>query len=161
MARTKLDDAVAQKIGDLIRAGNYLDTASGAAGVHKSTLHRWLRIGREQTRGRYRKFVDAIEKAQAEAEARDVALIAKATSTDWRAAAWRLERRSPKKFGQRVAVCVEEQLEGALDRLQAGLDAETFQKVLNIISSDDLPRRQNHERPSRKQRAVAATSGRE
>jgi len=53
--------------------GNYLDTAATAAGVHKTTLHRWLRLGREQKRGRYKKFVEAVEKAQGEAEARDVA----------------------------------------------------------------------------------------
>ena len=89
MSRPKLDEVTTQKICDLLRAGNYLDTAATAAGVHKTTLHRWLRLGREQKRGRYKKFVEAVEKAQGEAEARDVALIAKQAPTDWRAAAWR------------------------------------------------------------------------
>ena len=84
MSRPKLDEATTQKICDLLRAGNYLDTAATAAGVHKTTLHRWLRLGREQKRGRYKKFVEAVEKAQGEAEARDVALIAKQAPTDWR-----------------------------------------------------------------------------
>jgi hypothetical protein len=55
---------------DLIRARNYLEVAATAAGK----------------RGRYRKFLNAIEKAQAESESRDVAIIAKAASDDWKAA---------------------------------------------------------------------------
>jgi len=68
-----------------LRAGNFIDVAADAAGVHCTTVHRWLRTGREQKKGRYRRFFDAVEKAQAEAEARDVALIAKAASEDSRA----------------------------------------------------------------------------
>ena len=75
--------------------------------------------GREQKRGRYKKFVEAVEKAQGEAEARDVALIAKQAPTDWRAAAWRLERRSPRRYGQKVQISIEQELEAALDRLKA------------------------------------------
>src|SRR2546427_456886 len=45
------------------------------------------RAGSDQKRGRYRKFISQVEKAQAEVESRDVALIAKAASDDWRAAA--------------------------------------------------------------------------
>jgi len=134
VGRPKLDEASTQKICDLLRAGNYLDTAATAAGVHKTTLHRWLRLGREQKRGRYKKFVEAVEKAQREAEARDVALIAKQAPTDWRAAAWRLERRAPRRYGQRVQISIEEELEAALDHLKAGLDAETYEKVLQLLS---------------------------
>ena len=71
-------------------------------------------------------------------KARDVALIAKQAPTDWRAAAWRLERRAPRRYGQRVQISIEEELEAALDRLKAGLDAETYERVLRILSSDDL-----------------------
>lgn len=74
MARPKLEPAVTQRIVDLVRAGNYLEVAATAAGIHRSTLHRWLKLGREQPRGRYRRFLDAVEKALADAEARDVAL---------------------------------------------------------------------------------------
>lgn len=41
-----------------------------------------MRHGRDQKRGRYRKFLNQAEKAQAETESRDVALIAKAASED-------------------------------------------------------------------------------
>jgi len=54
MGRPKLDPATMQKIVDLIRAGNYLEVAATAAGIHRSTLHRWMKHGRDQERGRYR-----------------------------------------------------------------------------------------------------------
>src|SRR5579859_3222776 len=104
MGRPKLDPAMLQKVVDLVRAGNYLEVAATAAGIHRSTLHRWLKHGRDQERGRYRRFLTAVEKAHAESEARDVALIAKASGEDWRAAAWRLERKSPRRYGPRVQV---------------------------------------------------------
>jgi len=141
MARAKIDPVVTQRIVDLIRAGNYLEVAATAAGVHRTTLHRWMKRGREQERGRYRKFLVAVEKAQAEAESRDVALIAKAAGEDWRAAAWRLERKQPRRYGPRVQVSVQEELNAVIDRLERNLAPEIFEQVLNAIAngSDDAP----------------------
>ena len=86
MARAKLDATIMQKICDLLRAGNFLDVSARAAGVHPTTLPRWLRKGREQKKGKHHRFAEAVEKAIAEADARDVALIAKHATVDWRAA---------------------------------------------------------------------------
>ena len=137
MARPKLDHALAQRLVDLLRAGNYLEVAATAVGVHRSTLHRWMRHGRQQVRGRYRKFLTAVEKAQAESESRDVALIAKAASEDWKAAAWRLERKQPRRYGPRVAVSVQQELDAVLDRLKKGLPPETYEKVLELMAAED------------------------
>ena len=99
---TKLTPALQQKICEAIRAGNYLMTAAAFAGIDKTTLHSWLRRGAREARGLYHDFADAVEKAQADAEARDVALIAKAASDGvWQAAAWRLERKFPDRWGRR------------------------------------------------------------
>ena len=137
MPRPKLDEEISQRIVDLVRAGNYLDTAAHAVGISKSTLHRWLRLGRESNRGLYRRFLNGVERAQAESESRDVALIARAASDDWRAAAWRLERKAPRRYGVRIQVGVQEELEGVLDRLKAGLDEATYERVLELIASEE------------------------
>ena len=50
---------------------------------------------------RFVEFVEAVELALAEWEARDVLLIGEAAKEDWHAAAWRLERRLPKVYGKR------------------------------------------------------------
>ena len=136
MSRPKLDPAVTQRIVDLIRAGNYLEVAATAAGVHRVTLHRWLRYGRKQARGRYRKFVDAVEKAQAEAESRDVALIAKAAGEDWRAAAWRLERARPASMAR---ACRSPCMKSSTSR-SSGSSRGSRRRSISRCSSCSLPR---------------------
>jgi hypothetical protein len=96
-----------------------------------------MRHGRDQTRGRYRKFLNQVEKAQAEAESRDVALIAKAASEDWRAAAWRLERKAPRRYGARVQQAIQQELEGVLSRLEKGLPPDVYEKVLQLMATED------------------------
>jgi hypothetical protein len=49
----------------------------------------------------YQEFREAVEKAKAEAEVRDVTLIDKAAKDgSWQAAAWKLERKFPNKWGR-------------------------------------------------------------
>jgi hypothetical protein len=136
MPRPKLDPAVLQRVVDLIRAGNFLEVAATAAGIHRSTLYRWMRHGREQKRGRYRRFLNQVEKAQAEAESRDVALIAKAATEDWKAAAWRLERKAPRRYGPRVQLAVQQELDAVLGRLEKGLAADVYERVLQLIATE-------------------------
>jgi hypothetical protein len=64
-----------QRALDLIRAGNYLEVAATAAGIHRSPLIGCYGMDATKKRGRYRKFLNQVEKAQVEAESRDVALI--------------------------------------------------------------------------------------
>lgn len=113
---TKLNYGVQEKIVQAIKAGNYIETAAAYAGISKSTLYEWLKRGERENQRvaknpRYRikksekpyvEFSNAIEKALAEAEIRDVAIIGKAAEEQWQAAAWRLERKFPDKWGRRV-----------------------------------------------------------
>ena len=113
---TKLNFDTHNKIITAIRAGNYIETAAAYAGIDKSTLYDWLKRGeREKQRvaqnPRYKirksekpyvEFSNAVEKALAEAEVRDVAIIAKAAEEQWQAAAWRLERKFPDRWGRKV-----------------------------------------------------------
>ena len=111
--------ALTPKIRDVIlaylKAGNYLETAAAAAGITKQTLHAWLRRGRAESarldnpkakanaaEALYLDFLLAAEEAMATAEAQDLAMIGAAATTQWQAAAWRLERKYPGKWGRRV-----------------------------------------------------------
>lgn len=99
--KTKLTPDVAQAIVTAIQAGNYQDTAAAHAGVHPATFYRWMERGAADSKAPYREFREAVEKALAFAEVRDVALIAKAAETYWQAAAWRLERKFPDRWGRK------------------------------------------------------------
>lgn len=84
-----------------VKAGNYIETAAAWAGISKDTLYNWLKKGARSRRGKFRAFAEAMEKAQAEAEMRDIQTIGQAAlSGNWQASAWRLERKFPKKWGR-------------------------------------------------------------
>jgi transposase len=98
-----------EEIIDNLRAGAYVETAAAAAGVNKTTFYEWLKRGaRAKREDKWpkadQKFVDfsnAVKRAQADSEMRDLGLIGLAAATNWTAAAWRLERKHPERWGRR------------------------------------------------------------
>jgi transposase-like protein len=98
----------AQIIKNLLH-GAYVETAVIAAGVPKVTFYEWLkrahRGGESDPDGKYMALLNAVEKAQEEAELRDLAMISKAAMNGaWQANAWRLERKNYKRWGKRTIV---------------------------------------------------------
>jgi transposase len=100
--RTKLSEEVADQIIGYVRAGNSLKVAAAAAGVGESTLHGW----RTLPRAPYREFAERLEKAIAQAEIRNVAIVEQAATQSWQAAAWWLERRYPDRWAMRRDVTI-------------------------------------------------------
>jgi len=86
-----------------VRLGMFLDGAAARAGVCKDTALRWQWLGRKAIReGKaddleakpYVEFFNSVEKAMADADAGDLAVIQRAAlQGDWKAAAWRLNAR--------------------------------------------------------------------
>lgn len=101
---TKLTPELSREICDYVRMGNYVETAAAIAGISKDSIYRWLKKGANAKSGIFREFSDAVKKAQAEAEARDVGLIGRAAKDQWQAAAWRLERKFPDRWGRKDRV---------------------------------------------------------
>jgi transposase len=105
----KLTPETQTEIVNALATGVYIETAAATAGISKNTLYDWIRKGtrlkaKEQlTEGeeKYVAFSDAVKKAMADSEMRDVALIARAAQTNWTAAAWHLERKYPKRWARR------------------------------------------------------------
>lgn len=98
----KLTPELQKKVTDMIAAGNYVETAASYAGVSKTTLYDWLKKGARSKTGIYRIFSNAVEKSLAESEIRDVLTIGTAAKINWQAAAWRLERKAPAKWGRKT-----------------------------------------------------------
>ena len=112
---TKLTPKVREAICQALRAGNYLEPSAIMNGVSKVSVYAWIKRGAKE-RARLSKskrarpkrkespfvlFLNAIEKAQAVAECRDVAYISKAGLRQWKAAAWRLTHKNPKRWGRK------------------------------------------------------------
>jgi len=84
------------RLYEALRAGNTRKASCAYAGIDQSTLESWMH--------RFPDFADAIVKAEADAEIRNVAIIQKAASDTWQAAAWWLERRRSADYRQRHEV---------------------------------------------------------
>lgn len=95
MARkSKFSKAVTDRIMEALRLGATYEIAAEYAGISRSTLYNWMEKGKEQSRGQYKTFLDSIKGAEARGAIANLAMIETAAkSGNWKAAAWRLERR--------------------------------------------------------------------
>lgn len=112
---TALTPDVQNQIVAALQRGSYLETAASFAGIHKATLHAWLAKAAklkasdlpiiQPENQRLVEFHDAVEKAMAESEVRDVqAIDTAAQNGQWQAAAWKLERKHHARWGRKVAL---------------------------------------------------------
>jgi len=115
---------IQNKIVQYILLGSYVETAATASGISKETFYEWLRRGAKAKRMKeipenemqYVRFSDAVDHAVGQSEQRDLYRIEKAAETgDWRAAAWKLERRAPTRWGPKAAMKLETDKEGFSD----------------------------------------------
>lgn len=97
---SKFDDTVKGHILDSLRAGNTRTDAAAYAGISHSTLFEWIRRSKANPEGPFGAFFDEVKKAEADAVVRNVALIQKAATDTWQAAAWWLERKYPEHWSQ-------------------------------------------------------------
>ena len=91
---TKYNDEVVRKITQALMAGNTRRASCAYAGISEDTFANWLRDNSV--------FSEAIKKAEADAEVRNVAIIQKAADSTWQAAAWWLERKHKADWSSRV-----------------------------------------------------------
>lgn len=128
----KLTKEIQSTILTFLAGGNYLETAALASGIDKNTLFHWLRRGRKAKSGKYRDFLIAVQKTQAEREGLDVAQVQKAGTKDWKATAWRLERKYRKRWGRVDSLMVgkERTAEEIRDKL-ATVSQETLDDLLS------------------------------
>ena len=77
---TKFTPEAQQTILGAIRANAYIETASALAGIDKDTFYAWLKKGARESTGRFREFSDAIKKALAVGQMRDLAVVDKAAN---------------------------------------------------------------------------------
>ena len=88
------------RLYEALRAGNTRRASCAYAGISQSCFAAWL--------DRFSDFRDAIEKAEADAEIRNVAIIQKAASETWQAAAWWLERKKKRDWSNRLELTGED-----------------------------------------------------
>lgn len=93
---TKYNPDRHNRIIEALRAGNTRKASAMFGGVSVDAFQEWVKI--------YPEFSQDVERAEAEAEIRNVAIIQKAATDTWQAAAWWLERRRPGDYRTRSEV---------------------------------------------------------
>lgn len=143
----KLTPALIEKIVGYLRAGAYVETAAAAAGISKQTLYTWLRraVDENEEDPIFAKFAAAVEEAQALAEVRDIALIGKAAETQWQAAAWRLERKSPERWGRKDRVELSGKDGGAIEHKHEVSADELLTRLASLAALEAAAERAGEE----------------
>ena len=140
---TIFTEALANKIITAIKNGAYVETAAQMCGVSKAVLYEWFKKGNRGESEQLRDFVDAVHKAQAEAEFRDLMVIGKAANGGaWQASAWRLERKFPDRYGLtrklslEVKKEVDRELDDFMERLERKLPRDVFALVCEALAPE-------------------------
>lgn len=162
---TKITEELIQKICLAIKVGSYIETAAIYCGVSKDLLFKWFQNGHKNPNSIYGKFLLEVEKAFAESELRDISIINDAargsvTATpivdpngnqlidkdgqpmwiipkppNWNAAAWRLERKFPKKWGRRDSLSLTDENQKDQDKELTPEKIEVeIQKILKRLT---------------------------
>ena len=133
--KTKLTPELQEKLLRYLRGGNYVETAAACVGIHRDTFYEWMKRGAKGHK-LYATFAEAVNRAMAEAEALDLHVIRQASTTQWQAAAWRLERRFPEKYGRHDRTKVE----GKIDvDVSGGELASKLARLLAGTKEDEDP----------------------
>lgn len=116
--RSKLTKERQEIIVAAIEKGCTFKLAAQAAGIDERTLYRWLEKGEDGAAPLYSQFRQAIKRAEGQQAERLLALIERHAITDWKAAAWMLERRHGYATPQALALIEKT----AQDKVSAGDD---------------------------------------
>lgn len=115
---------IGRELVALVESGLPLRTAAGRCGIGRRTVYEWLERGRRGLKP-FARFVREFERAQAVCEGNVIMEIVAAAEKDWRAGAWWLERRFPKRYSTKQTMRLEKspneltdtELEAELERL--------------------------------------------
>lgn len=98
----KLTEEIQLRICEAIRIGASLKQAAQYGGISKQTLRRWIRRGKNEKQGEFRRFWCQVKKAEACLVVTLLGVICKAADEDWQAAVWWLEHVCPETYGVSV-----------------------------------------------------------
>ena len=90
--RSKFTAEVRTRILDALRLGATREHAAAFAGITARTFYNWMSQAASETHGGFLQFFQDVKKAEGENTVAMLQVIHDAAKSDWRAAAWCLER---------------------------------------------------------------------
>lgn len=142
--QTKLTETVKQTIIDNIEQGLNYESACLSANVSYSTFREWMRRGTDtdgnrQSNELYAEFAEDVNRAVARSEMNLLEGIRRAAETDWKAAAWILERRFPQHWSnnRKIKLEADKKIQQLLGNLFWLLPTDNYKELLKAISEID------------------------
>lgn len=143
--RTRLTAERIAQIAALVADGVPGESAALVCGVRRTAYYDWMAKGRREidrlaelgdpeaspapSMALFTDLTDAVQKAQAMFEMRELANIRRAAESGaWQASAWRLERRMPEKYGKQWREPARDDARGAL-----------VKAIVSLTATDPLP----------------------
>lgn len=137
----KLTPELHERLVSRIAAGAYKQHAALECGIADKTIHNWIHRG-EQGEEPFATFLRDIRKAEGQAIYDALSIInACARAGNWKAAAWKLERKYPDQFGQsrfdsKVQRGVEQVLEAAREYMSEAAYDELITAIVRVQGID-------------------------
>lgn len=149
---SKLTPELAADLCKYLTLGMSPAQSAQMCGVHRNTMRYWLRRGEKewnQADSHYSRFLNDVNKATAACMRRGLMLVNQASATDWRPAAWLLERRFPTEFApkQMVEVKAQQAVEEILEALARRLPNDMYLRVLAAVQEEMQERRLPEAKP--------------
>jgi hypothetical protein len=131
---TKLTPQVQATICEALASGIDFEMAARFAGVHDGSAANWKMWGKQGRSPRLVAFFEAVSKAECDAAVGYAEVIARAAQKGtWPAAAWMLERKYPRVFGQKVRLEVANELESFVRDLAHVLPEDSMEVVYQLV----------------------------
>lgn len=135
--KLKLTRDVGSRIVSHIATGAYKKHAAEACGITEQTLHRWIALGlADDAKEPYKTFAINVRKAEGQDVVDTLKRLSESGKTDWRADAWKLERKLPKQFGARLNIRteVEDGVRKVLEMVRPHMDAEHYAGFVRALA---------------------------
>ncbi len=102
-APTKFTHKTREKIINAVKIGATYELAALYAGISYDSFNNWMKQGKKDKQGEYFDFFNSVKEAEGFGAVMWLTKIEKAASSgNWQAAAWKLERRYPNQYGKSV-----------------------------------------------------------
>lgn len=133
-SKTKLTRERSRRLYDAVRLGASYADAALYAGLAVRTLYSWLERGERGDEPWFRDLWYLLQRAKGEQVVVDLANIERAGKRDWKASAWRLERRNPEAYSMRYQVSFTHEGDPQLDGTEG--DTQLTPEELDELKKD-------------------------
>ena len=130
---------------------NYFETAAAMCGLHPRTARRWMKRGADELdrleagkppkpdEAIFAKFAAGVRKAEGDGEGTMVDRLVKHGETDPNSVIRFLERKFPKRWGNRIKVTqeLETEIDAIFAKMEKHLPPEVFARVLESLDAPD------------------------